>query len=133
LGDAIRVGWSRGAHVIATVRGDVDEARRLGAEEVYDTKAVEVVEALRAAHPDGIDAVLDLVNGSNAIRRDSEILKAGGNLVSTLYAADERWFAERQITAHNIDAGGLVSTSCNMLEVDTITADNGNTAPIERP
>jgi Zinc-binding dehydrogenase len=92
----------RGAHVIATVRGDADEARRLGAEEVYDSKAVEVIGALRASHPNGVDAVLDLVNGKDAIRRDAEILKAGGKLVSTLYAADEQWFAERKITAHNI-------------------------------
>ena len=95
---------SRGAHVIATVRGDADEARRLGAEEVYDTNAVDVVAALRASHPDGVDAVLDLVNGTDAIRRDAEILKAGGTLVSTIYAADEKWFAERQITAHNISS-----------------------------
>jgi hypothetical protein len=27
----------------------VDEARRLGAEEVYDTKAVDVIDALRAS------------------------------------------------------------------------------------
>ena len=101
-GYAVQMARSRGVHVIATVRGDVDEARRLGAEEVYDTKAVDVVDALRASHPNGVDAVLDLVNGSDAIRRDAELLKSGGRLVSTIYAADEGWFAERQITAHNI-------------------------------
>ena len=42
---------TRGAHVIATVRGDADEARRLGAEEVYDTQAVDLASALHAAHP----------------------------------------------------------------------------------
>jgi D-arabinose 1-dehydrogenase-like Zn-dependent alcohol dehydrogenase len=36
------------------------------------------------------------------IRRDADILKASGCLVSTLYAADVQWFAERRITAHNI-------------------------------
>jgi hypothetical protein len=35
-------------------------------------------------------------------RRDAEILKPGGRLVSTLYAADIPWFAERRITARNI-------------------------------
>ncbi len=101
-GYATQMARARGAHVIAIVRGDVDEARRLGAEEVYDTTAVEVIDALRASHPDGVDGILDLVNGSDAIRRDAEILKSGGSLVSTLYAADERWFAARHITAHNI-------------------------------
>jgi NADPH2:quinone reductase len=100
-GYAVQIARSRGVHVIATVRGDADEARRLGAEEVYDTKAIEMADALRAAHPDGVDAVLDLVNGPDAIRRDAEIIKPGGSLVSTIFAADEGWFAERQITAHN--------------------------------
>ena len=55
--------------------------------------------ALRAAYPDGVEAVLDLVNGRDAIRRGAQILKAGGDLVSTLYTA-EQWFAKRKITAH---------------------------------
>jgi hypothetical protein len=37
---------------------------------------------------------LDLVHGSDAIRRDAEILKPEGTLVSTMYAADEVWFDE---------------------------------------
>ncbi len=128
-GYAVEMARSRGAHVIATVRGGADEARRLGAEEVYDSKSVEVIDALRASHPDGVDAVLDLVSGSDAIRRDAEILKAGGNLVSTIYAADEKWFAGRQITAHNIvgnanpfsSAQGLKGLAV-MLADGTITA-----------
>jgi NADPH:quinone reductase-like Zn-dependent oxidoreductase len=100
-GYAVQMARSRGARVIATVRGDPDEARRLGAEEVYDAQAGDAVDALHAAHPDGVDAVLDLVSGPDAIRRDAEILKPGGSLVSTIFAADEAWFAERRIAAHN--------------------------------
>lgn len=109
-GYAVQMAKSRGVHVIATVRGDADEARRLGAEEVYDTKSVDVIAALHSAHPQGVDAVLDLVNGPDAIRRDAEILKPGGNLVSTIYAADKDWFAGRKITAHNIGSNVTVST-----------------------
>ena len=120
-----------GVHVSATVRGDADEARRLGAEEVYDTKAVDVVDALRASHPDGVDAVLDLVNGSDAIRRDAEILKSGGSLVSTIYAADEAWFAERQITAHNIaSSANPLSSPQGLNEVAHMLADGTITARI---
>jgi NADPH:quinone reductase-like Zn-dependent oxidoreductase len=128
-GYAVQMARSRGARVIATVRGDVDEAHHLGAEEVYDTNAVDVIDAVRASHPDGVDAVLDLVNGSQAIRRDAEILKPGGSLVSTIFAADEAWFAERQITAHNhassqnplISPEGLTAVA-RMLAEGTITA-----------
>jgi NADPH2:quinone reductase len=101
-GYAVQMARARGAYVIATVRGDADEVRRLGAEEVYDTRAVDVFDALRASHSDGVDAVLDLVNGPVAIRRNAEILKSGSSLVSAIYAADEGWFAERHVRAHNI-------------------------------
>ena len=128
-GYAVQMARSRGAHVIATVRGDAGEARRLGAEEVYDSQAGDVIDALRAAHPDGVDAVLDLVNDPDAIRRDAEIIRPAGRLVSTIFAAGEGWFAQRQITAHNhassanplITPQGLV-TVAQMLADGTITA-----------
>ena len=79
-GYAVQMARSRGAHVIATVRGDDGEARRLGAEEVHDSMAVDVIDALHAAHPDGVDAVLDLFSGADAIKRDAEIIRPGGRL-----------------------------------------------------
>jgi NADPH:quinone reductase len=130
-GYAVEMARSRGAHVIATVRGDADEARRLGAEEVYDTETVDVVDAVRKSHPDGVDAVLDLVNGSTAICRDAEILRYGGRLVSTLYAADEKWFAERQIKAHNIASNmNPLSSPQGLTEVARMLVDGKITARI---
>jgi NADPH:quinone reductase-like Zn-dependent oxidoreductase len=137
-GYGVQMARARGAHVIATVRGDADEARRLGAEEVYDTKDGDVVSALHAAHPNGVDAVLDLVNGADAIRRDAEILKSGGSPVSTIYAADEKWFAERKITAHNLAGNsnplsspqGLIEVA-RMLAAGTITARNRSTVDLD--
>ena len=128
-GYAVQIARSRGAHVIATVRGDAGEARRLGAEEVHDSQAGDVIDALRAAHPGGVDAVLDLVSGPDAIRRDADVIRPGGRLVSTIFAADETWFAQRQITARNhassanplISPQGLV-TVAQMLADRTITA-----------
>jgi NADPH:quinone reductase-like Zn-dependent oxidoreductase len=128
-GYAVQIACSRGAHVIATVRGDAGQARRLGAEEVYDSQAGDVIDALRAAHPGGVDAVLDLVNGPDAIRRDADVIRPGGRLVSTIFAAGEGWFAQRQITARNhaSSANPLISphglaTVAQMLAAGTITA-----------
>ncbi len=137
-GYAVQMARSRGAHVIATVRGDAGEAHRLGAGEVYDSQAGDVIVALRAAHPDGVDAVLDLVNGPDAIRRDAEVIRPAGRLVSTIFAADEGWFAQRQITAHNhassanplISPQGLV-TVAQMLADGTITARIRSTAGLD--
>jgi NADPH:quinone reductase len=128
-GYAVQMAVSRGAHVIATVRGDTAEARRLGAAEVYDSQATDVIDALRAAHPAGVDAVLDLVSGPEAIRRDAEVIRPGGRLVSTIFAADEGWFAQRQVTARNhassanplLSPQGL-STVAQMLADGSITA-----------
>jgi NADPH2:quinone reductase len=137
-GYAVQMARSRGAHVIATVRGDADEARRLGAEEVYDTKTVDLVDAVRAAHPDRVDAILDLVSGPDAIRRDAEILKPGGSLVSTIRAAEERWFAQKNITAHNIVSSAEPVSSpqgldqiARMLADGTITARVRATVPLD--
>jgi NADPH:quinone reductase-like Zn-dependent oxidoreductase len=137
-GYAVQIARSRGAHVIATVRGDADEAHRLGADEVYDTQATDVIAALRAARPDGADAVLDLVSGPEAIRRDAEVIRPGGRLVSTVFAADEGWFAEHQITAHNqaSTANRLISpeglaTVAQMLADGTITARIRSTVDLD--
>jgi NADPH:quinone reductase-like Zn-dependent oxidoreductase len=130
-GYTVQMARARGVHVIATVRGDADEARRLGAEEVYDAEAADVLDALRASHPDGVEAVLDLVNGSDLVRRDAEILKPGGGLVSTRYAADQEWFAERQITAVNIATlTNPLSSPQGLTKVARMLADGTITARI---
>jgi NADPH:quinone reductase-like Zn-dependent oxidoreductase len=137
-GYAVQMARSRGANVIATVRGDADEARSLGAEEVYDTKVGDAIAAIHGAHPEGIEAVLDLVSNSDAIKRDAEILKSGGSLVSTIGAANEAWFAERHVTAHNILGSDNLFSSpqglnevAQMLAKGTITARIRSTVDLE--
>jgi NADPH2:quinone reductase len=137
-GYAVQMALSRGAFVIATVQGDVQEARRLGAEDVYDASTTDVIDALRKSYPDGVDAVLDLVNGPEAIRRDAEILKPGSTLVSTIFAADEAWFAKRNIAAHNhassnnplLSPEGLREVA-RMLADGIITARIGSTTQLD--
>jgi NADPH2:quinone reductase len=130
-GYAVQMARSRGAHVYATVRGGAEEARGLGAEEVYDTKTVDVIGALHAAHPEGVDAVLDLVNGADASRRDAEILKSGGSLVSTIHVADEAWFSARNITASNIGpANNPASSPQKLAEIARMLAEGAITARV---
>lgn len=137
-GYAMQMAKARGAHVIATVRGDADEARRLGAEEVYDSQTIDVIAAIKAKHPQGVDAVLDVVNGADAVRRDADVLKAGGHLVSTTFAADGPWFAERRMTAHNFSSfdnplasrNGLTEVG-RLLAAGTITARITTTEPLD--
>jgi NADPH:quinone reductase-like Zn-dependent oxidoreductase len=130
-GYAVQIARARGARVIATVRGDADEAKRLGAEEVYDASAGDVLAALRTAHPDGVDAVLDLVNGKQTIQRDAEVLRAGGKLVSTNHAADKAWFDQRKISAQNISGpANPYLTPQGLQEAARLLADGKITARI---
>jgi D-arabinose 1-dehydrogenase-like Zn-dependent alcohol dehydrogenase len=63
------------------------------------------------------------------VRGDADFIKPGGRLVSTIFAADEKWFAGRQITAHNsassanplLSPPGLTAVA-RMLADGTITA-----------
>jgi D-arabinose 1-dehydrogenase-like Zn-dependent alcohol dehydrogenase len=100
------------------VRDDTGEARLLGANEVYDSNAVDVIDAIRAAHPDGVDAILDLVSGAADMRRDADVLKPGGRIVSTNGAADIPWFEQRNITAYNI--GPATNPAVSPRGLDTI-------------
>jgi NADPH:quinone reductase-like Zn-dependent oxidoreductase len=137
-GFAVQMARARGAHVIAVVRSDADEARHLGAQEVFESAAGDPIDAIRARHPEGVDAVLDLVSGESAIQRASEVLKAGGRLVSSVNAADEAWFRERSITAYNIgqdnntrmSAEGIAAVA-DMLARGTITPRIRMTADLD--
>jgi NADPH:quinone reductase-like Zn-dependent oxidoreductase len=128
-GYAVQMARARGVHVFGTVHGNGEEARRLGAEEVYDTKTGPVIDAVHQAHPDGLDRILDLVNDAEAIRRDAEILKSGGVLVSTRHAADEKWFAERHLTARNTGpANNPKNSPAGLAEIAALVVD-GTIAP----
>lgn len=105
-GYATQMARARGVRVVATVRGEAREAYSLGAEQVIDVKDVDMPDAVREARPEGVDGVLDIVNGRDSIRRNLGFLKPGGTLVSTVYGADVNWFALHQVTAYNIVGHG---------------------------
>lgn len=155
-GYAVQIAKHRGAQVIATVRSafsgrpsgernagagqhsGADEARLIGADEVFETGAGDVVAAIKAAHPNGVDAVLDNVSDQDAIRRNAELVRPGGRLVSTTHSADENWFAERKIAAQNISGptnplaspAGLAQLA-HLVEAGTIDARVRTIVPLE--
>ena len=130
-GYAVQIARSFGASVTAIVRGDIDEARRLGADEVFDTNSGDVFAAVSASHPKGVDAVLDLVDGPGEIHPVARILRPGGRLVSALYAADESWFAARQVAAYNIASlTNPLSSPAGLSEVAGMVADGAITVRI---
>ena len=99
----VQLAARRGAHVIATARGANDAfVRELGATETIDHTSEDVVEAVRAAHPDGIEAIIDVVSDPEVLGRMAELVKAGGSVASSIFAADVESLAQRSLEATNI-------------------------------
>src|SRR5918998_137489 len=100
---AVQLAARRGARVIATAR-QANEAyvRKLGATETIDHTRGDLVEAVRAAHPDGIAAIIDLVSDPEALVRMVGLVKEGGRIASSVFAADVESFALLGIRATNV-------------------------------
>jgi NADPH2:quinone reductase len=100
---AVQLAARRGAHVIATAR-QANEAfvRKLGATETIDHTRKDLVETVRATHPDGIEAIIDVVSEPEVLSRMAGLVKEGGKVASSVYAADVESLAERSIKAANI-------------------------------
>ena len=81
----VQLAAAAGANVIApALPEDYEYLRGLGVGELIDRNA-DVATAVREVHPDGVDAVLDVVSPTP----DTSLLKEGGRLASPLGAAGE--------------------------------------------
>lgn len=91
-----------GAHVIANVREDgTERVRGYGAAEAVDHTKVSLVEAVRAAHPDGVDALVDVISDAEAFAANASLVRPGGTAVTTQYVADVDALADAEVTGIN--------------------------------
>lgn len=124
----------RGARVVAVCSGDnADYARRLGAAEVIDYTAGDVVEALASRAPDGIDAVADMHGDAEQLARLAERVMSGGHVASVVGAADIEALGARGVAATNVQ--GRVTTESleilfGMLEAGEIVPPEIRTFPL---
>lgn len=94
----------RGARVIAVASAErADYARELGAAEVVDYSTGDLVELVRAAAPDGVDAIVDLYSDAAALGRLSNVVHRGGRVLSASGAADPELLAQRGLRGGNIN------------------------------
>jgi NADPH:quinone reductase-like Zn-dependent oxidoreductase len=99
---AIQFAVDAGAHVLATAPPDLaDHLRSLGAAEVIDFTRGSVADQVLAAHPDGIDAVLDLVGRAGDAEPFVDLLRPGGVAVSTNGALEPEAMAARELRGVN--------------------------------
>jgi NADPH:quinone reductase-like Zn-dependent oxidoreductase len=119
---AIQFAVDAGAHVVATSPADLaDHLRALGAAEVIDFTEGPTAEQVLAAHPEGIDAVLDLVSRKGDAEPLVDLLRPGGVVVSTNGALDVDAMAARELRGVNLSS---VATP-EVLETIAALATNG--------
>ncbi len=134
-GFAVQIAKAGGAHVIATGSpSNHDYLRELGADEVIDYHEQDFVEVVRAAHPDGIEAVADIVGGETQ-ERSVEVLQEGrGRLASIITPPDREAFAARGIAAHYVfvrpDRVGL-QTLATMADAGELRVHLSEVLPLE--
>jgi NADPH:quinone reductase-like Zn-dependent oxidoreductase len=90
-----------GAYVIGLARPEnVEYARELGASEIFDHTAPGFVDAISAAHPDGVDAVADFSGSAELVASLEPIVRENGKIASSIGAARQAVTGERGVTAH---------------------------------
>jgi NADPH:quinone reductase-like Zn-dependent oxidoreductase len=122
---AVQLAKQRGATVIATAsRDDTDFVTGLGADETVDY-AADLSAAVRAKHPDGIDAIVHAAGDGAQL---ATLLKPGGRIASTI-----------GLTAEQVDSSGVQVTAVMVMPTTDILGRlaaavvNGDLAvPIDR-
>jgi NADPH:quinone reductase-like Zn-dependent oxidoreductase len=98
---------SRGSKVIAVASAErADYARELGASETIDYTKGDLLDLVRAAHPGGVDALVDFYSDGPTLARLSEVVRPGGVVLSASSSADPELLAQRGLKGGNINRAG---------------------------
>ena len=129
----VQLAARRGARVLAvSSAANAEYARELGAAEVIDYGAGDVVDAVRSLAPDGIDAIAEMHGGEDTARL-AELVRSGGRVVSAVGGADEETLKARGIEAVNVQgrvATESLETLAGMLERGEIVSPEIRTFPL---
>ena len=133
---ALQLATRRGARVIATARqANEAYARELGAAETVDHTRSDLLNAVTITHPHGIDAIIDVVSERDELGRIAGLVKEGGRIASSVYAAEVESLAQHGIKATNVsvhpDARRLEKLS-QMVDAGELTVRLERTFPLEK-
>jgi NADPH:quinone reductase-like Zn-dependent oxidoreductase len=135
---AVQLAARRGATVIATTKpGEESWLTGLGAAETVDYTAGDVLAALQARHPDGIDCLIDAATGQpDGLARLASLLRdggEGGRVASTLGAAGDvgSGLAATNVMADAADPAGI-ATLASLAAAGELRVPVDATYPLER-
>jgi NADPH2:quinone reductase len=120
-----------GGNVIANVRArDAERMRAYGAGETIDDTAVSLLDAVRQARPEGIDALIDVVSDATGFAALASLVRPGGTAVTTKYVADVEALGAAGITGINF----ALQMSSELLErvADAVVDGRIDAPPITR-
>ncbi len=101
---AVQLAAARGAEVIATARPGADRwIRNLGASATADYTGGDIAAGIRDAHPDGVDALLDLTRDAGRLGRYAELVRDGGAVASITFTATPELLASERIAVSNFE------------------------------
>ncbi len=104
---AVQLLAARGVTVIATATSDsADRLRDLGASTIVDRTAGPVVDQVRAAHPEGVDALVNLA-GFTPDDVPTGAVRRGGKLASLTAVPDEDTLAAAEVTGTQVMAAAV--------------------------
>ena len=122
------------ATVVGVCSGpNLDYVRERGADDLIDYTSQDVAATLRERHPEGIDAIVDLVGDGAGLLGLSEQVRKGGRVASSVSAADEGKLAERGIRATNVAtmiSAALLGRLVDGLQDGSLLAPEVHTMPL---
>ena len=99
---ATQLAMQAGITVIATARDEASAwIQGFGASETIDYTERPVTAALANAHPDGIDAVLDVVGNAEQVTSAAQHVRDAGTVISTAFGVTDELSSQKRITAAN--------------------------------
>ncbi|MDA1359032.1 NADP-dependent oxidoreductase [Glycomyces luteolus] len=114
---AVQLAAAQGVRVIGTT--DPETAaylRELGAAETVDFTVGPAADQVGAAHPGGIDAIVDLISDPGEIEPIAALLKPNGVIVSSNGAVDAEVLAARGLRGANLYANARPATLASLAD-----------------
>jgi NADPH:quinone reductase len=122
-----------GARVIANVHAAAaGRMRGYGAAETVDHTQVSLPDAVRQAHPDGIDVLIDLVSDADGFAALASLVRPAGTAVTTKYVADTGGLATAGVTGTNYNSAQYMSGELLERVADALVSGRIVAPPITR-